>query len=103
MLQGGRKNGSEGGREGDRMGQKLATPSHPTHASIMTKHESPNPTQTPHQNREHTTLAYQVLVELEDRSHVTAAVAVVGRGPHRDQVLYRGRCVSTEHFVRVGA
>mmetsp|Transcript_20571 Transcript_20571/g.52340 ORF Transcript_20571/g.52340 Transcript_20571/m.52340 type:complete len:241 (-) Transcript_20571:499-1221(-) len=45
----------------------------------------------------------QVLIQLEDRGHVAAAVAVVGRRPHRDERLVGEHVLVALHHKLVGA
>jgi len=50
----------------------------------------PSPTMAPQQRgKKQSPRPHQAAVELQDGGHVAAAVAVVGRGPHRHQVLPR--------------
>mmetsp|Transcript_60848 Transcript_60848/g.162752 ORF Transcript_60848/g.162752 Transcript_60848/m.162752 type:complete len:223 (+) Transcript_60848:453-1121(+) len=50
----------------------------------------PSPTMAPQQRgKKQSPRPHQAAVELQDGGHVAAAVAVVGRGPHRHQVLLR--------------
>mmetsp|Transcript_60852 Transcript_60852/g.162792 ORF Transcript_60852/g.162792 Transcript_60852/m.162792 type:complete len:281 (+) Transcript_60852:453-1295(+) len=64
-----------------------STPPSPTMApQHRGKKQSPCPQ---HRGKKQSPCPHQAAVELQDGGHVAAAVAVVGRGPHRHQVLLR--------------
>jgi hypothetical protein len=48
-------------------------------------------------------LRVQCLVQLEDAGHVAAAIAVVGRAPHRHDGVFKHELVALEHeLMRAG-